>query len=159
VVTPEELDGRVRVPRRIACDAVVRTLEIRPDGDAAAPREGVCPLIVRLDELEPVIEEMELVGCRREARELVAARVDIRPESRGDELLGQRHPADGRIFLDDLDAEPCPGEVAGTSKPIVARPDDHCVRHAADPRLGDPSPVRIRASALLAKRFAAAEAG
>ena len=43
-----------------------------------------------------------------------------------DEFLGQSHPADEGIFLE---AEPRPSQVAGTRKPVVARADDHCVRH------------------------------
>jgi hypothetical protein len=76
-ITPKELDGRVCVPHRIARDALVRTIEIRTDGDASAPGEGVRPGIVGLYELEPVVEEIQLAGRRREARKLVAACMDV----------------------------------------------------------------------------------
>jgi hypothetical protein len=43
-------------------------LEVRADTDAFAVRKGVDPCVFRLDELESVVEEIQLVRCRREAR-------------------------------------------------------------------------------------------
>ena len=76
-VASEEFHCRVGIASRVARDALAGALKIRADGDASAAGEGVCPGIFGLDELESVVDQVQLMGCRRKARELVAARVDV----------------------------------------------------------------------------------
>jgi hypothetical protein len=90
----------------------------------------VCPGVFGLDELEAVVEEVQLVRCRRKARQLVAAGVDVGAEAGGGKLLGQGHAAYGGVLLEDRDVQPGLGEIAGTGQPVVARADDHRVSHS-----------------------------
>jgi hypothetical protein len=68
---------------------------------------------VRLDELEAVLLKLQLPWNRGEVGQLVAARVDVRPEPRERELLGERHAPYVVVSLEDEHLEPRLREVTG----------------------------------------------
>ena len=72
---------------------------------------------VWLDELQAVL--LKLGGNGGEVGQLVAARVDVRPEPGERQLLGERHAPYVVVALEDEHVQPRPRKVAGARQSVV----------------------------------------
>jgi len=114
----------VGVAPREPGDARRRGLDIPTDHEGATVREDLRPVGARRDQLEPVLRESELIGRWRQLGDEIAARMNVGEVARCGDLLGDRHPSDGRVALERHDFQPGPREIAGAGQAVVSRADD-----------------------------------
>jgi hypothetical protein len=69
-------------------------------------------------------EQVELVRDGREVGQLIAARVQIRPEAGQRDFLGQGHAADRVVLLQHQDAQARARQIAGAGQSVVACSED-----------------------------------
>src|SRR6266403_497422 len=81
------------------------------------------------------VEQTQFVRDRREVRQLISARVKVRPKTGQGFLFGYGHAANGVILFEDKNLQPRPGEIARARQTVVSRPDNDSVvrmRHSED---------------------------
>ena len=81
--------------------------------------------------------QLQLTGNGGEVGQLVAARVDVRPEPGERQLLGERHASYVVVALEDEHLQPRLRKVAGAGQPIMPGADNDGVvprRHSSTSR-------------------------
>src|SRR5262249_29467977 len=91
-------------------------------------RKRVRPRVPRLDQLDAVALELELLWGRRDVRELIATRMDIGPKARRSELLGDRHSAHHPVLLHNQYIQSGHRQITGTGQTVMSTADHNRVR-------------------------------
>jgi hypothetical protein len=110
-----------------------RILDRTMHRDCAAVGVHLREVDLGADQLEAVVGEAELLRHRRQVRELIAECMEIVAKARERDLLGDRHPADHAVLVDDEHRQARTGKIARAGQAVVARADDDGIvgrRHA-----------------------------